>query len=371
MICGLVGALIALPALRLRGLYLGLATFAFAIFVTNMIFKQRGALHLNIPWVGDGEDFQVNLYSGGGLTVPRPSWFGIDFNNSDWAYMVFLAAAFGILGLLLVVLRRSAYGRQLTAMKDSPAACATLGLNLVRLKMSVFALSSAIAGVGGALYAAQQKAVNEDTFVIFASLPLVLLVVVAGIGYVSGAFAGGILSGVFFVMLANVFTKLSADYSAFEWLFNDVIEDFFIFVGPAFAAVTLASNPGGFLNDMFNNYRPLTTRKGLPILGAWGAFQGAYYLVLVFDWVGMWTFMLISLGVALALPAIAQAIRPDLYVDEETLRKKKEATQPELIGIDRDFTHEDIVSIDAALQMPTGLDEDRAPSGGASSGGTS
>ena len=371
VICGLVGALIALPALRLRGLYLGLATFAFAIFVTNMIFKQRGALHLNIPWVGDGEDFQVNLYSGGGLTVPRPSWFGIDFNNSDWAYMVFLAAAFGILGLLLVVLRRSAYGRQLTAMKDSPAACATLGLNLVRLKMSVFALSSAIAGVGGALYAAQQKAVNEDTFVIFASLPLVLLVVVAGIGYVSGAFAGGILSGVFFVMLANVFTKLSADYSAFEWLFNDVIEDFFIFVGPAFAAVTLASNPGGFLNDMFNNYRPLTTRKGLPILGAWGAFQGAYYLVLVFDWVGMWTFMLISLGVALALPAIAQAIRPDLYVDEETLRKKKEATQPELIGIDRDFTHEDIVSIDAVLQMPTGLDEDRAPSGGASSGGTS
>lgn len=97
-------------------------------------------------------------------------------------------------------------------------------------------------------------------------------------------------------------------------------------------------------------------------------FQGAYYLVLVFDWIGMWTFMLISLGVALALPAIAQAIKPELYVNEEVLRKQREATQPELIGIDRDFTREDIASIDDALKLPA---EDRASSGGVTSGGTS
>ena len=370
-VCALVGAIVALPALRLRGLYLGLATFAFAVFVTNMVFKQRSALNLNIPWVGDGEDFEINLFTGGAVFIPRPSWFGIDFGESSKAYMVLLAAVFALIGLGLVLLRRNAYGRQLAAMKDSPAACATLGLNIVRLKLSVFALSSAIAGVGGMFYVAIVGTANEDSFVIFASLPIVLLLVVAGIGYVSGAFAGGILAGVFFVMISDVFGKLSTDYSAFEWLFNDVLKNFFFFVGPAFAAVTLASNPGGFLNDMFNNYRPLTTRKGLPVLGAWGAFQGAYYLVLVFDWVGMWTFMLVSLGVALVLPAIAQAIKPELYVDEETLRKKKEATQPELIGIDRDFSREDIVLIDAALQMPTGLGEDRASSGGASSGGTS
>lgn len=364
-VCALVGAIIALPALRLRGLYLGLATFAFAVFVSNMVFKQRSTLNLNIPWVGDGEDFGVNLFWGGGVLVPRPSWLGIDFSNNK-VYMVLLAAVFAIIGLGLVFLRRSAFGRQLAAMKDSPAACATLGLNIVRLKLAVFALSSAIAGVGGIFYVAIAGTANEDTFIIFASLPIVLLLVVAGIGYVSGAFAGGILAGVFFVMMSNVFGKLSDDYSAFEWLFNDVIKNFFLFVGPAFAAVTLANTPGGFLNDMFDNYRPLATRKGLPVLAAWGVFQGLFYWSLNLQWVGMWTFMLISLGVGLFLPVIAQAIKPGLYVDEETLKARKEATQPELIGIDRDFTREDIVSIDATLKLPAGLDEDRTPSGGTS-----
>ena len=363
--CALVGAIIALPALRLRGLYLGLATFAFAVFVSNMVFKQRSTLNLNIPWVGDGEDFGVNLFWGGGVVIPRPSWLGIDFSNNK-VYMVLLAAVFAIIGLGLVFLRRSAFGRQLAAMKDSPAACATLGLNIVRLKLAVFALSSAIAGVGGVFYVGVVGTANEDTFIIFASLPIVLLLVVAGIGYVSGAFAGGILAGVFFVMMSNVFGKLSDDYSAFEWLFNDVIKNFFLFVGPAFAAVTLANTPGGFLNDMFDNYRPLTTRKGLPVLAAWGVFQGLFYWSLNLQWVGMWTFMLISLGVGLFLPVIAQAIKPGLYVDEETSKAQKEATQPELIGIDRDFTREDIVSIDAALKLPAGLDEDKTPSGGTS-----
>lgn len=271
--------------------------------------------------------------------------------------MVLLAAVFAIIGLGLVLLRRSAYGRQLAAMKDSPAACATLGLNIVRLKLSVFALSSAIAGVGGVFYVAIVRTANEDSFVIFASLPIVLLLVVAGIGYVSGAFAGGILAGVFFVMMSDVFGKLSADYSSFEWLFNDVIKNFFFFVGPAFAALTLASNPGGFLNDMFKNYRPLTTRKGLPVLAAWGVFQGLFYWSLNLQWVGMWTFMLISLGVALLLPAIAQVLVPSLYIDEATLKARREATQLELIGIDRDFTREDIMSIDAALKLPAGMDE--------------
>lgn len=366
VVCALVGAIVALPALRLRGLYLGLATFAFAVFVTNMVFKQRSTLNLNIPWVGDGEDFGINLLTGGGVFIPRPSWFGIDFKESSKAYMVLLAAVFALIGLGLVLLRRSAYGRQLAAMKDSPAACATLGLNIVRLKLSVFALSSAIAGVGGVFYVGIVGTANEDSFVIFASLPIVLLLVVAGIGYVSGAFAGGILTGVFFVMMSDVFGKLSTDYSSFEWLFNDVIKNFFFFVGPAFAAITLASNPGGFLNDMFDNYRPLTTRKGLPMLGVWTIFQGLFYWSLSLQWVGMWTFMLISLGVVLALPAIAQALVPSLYVDEEVLRKQKEATQLELIGIDRDFTREDIASIDSALKLPAGLDEDRTPSGGTS-----
>ena len=361
VVCALIGAIIALPALRLRGLYLGLATFAFAVFMTNMVFKQRSTLQLNIPWVGDGEDFGINLFTGGGVFVPRPSWLGIDFKESSKAYMVLLAVVFAVIGLGLVLLRRSAFGRQLAAMKDSPAACATLGLSIVRLKLSVFALSSAIAGVGGVLYVGVVGTANEDNFFIFASLPIVLLLVVAGIGYVSGAFAGGILAGVFFVMMSDVFGKLSTDYSSFEWLFNDVIKNFFFFVGPAFAAITLASNPGGFLNDMFDNYRPLATRKGLPLLGVWVVLQGLFYWFVNLQWVGMWTFMLISLGVALLLPVIARAIMPSLYVDEETLLKRKTAVPPELVGTDGDFTSEEVAEMNTALNMPAEvMDADRA-----------
>ena len=99
---------------------------------------------------------------------------------------------------------------------DSPAASATLGQSMVTLKLSVFMLSAAIAGVGGALMTAQIGSANLDRFDIFLSLSLLMLTVVAGIGYVSGALMGGLLFGVFFVALQSTFDKLGADYPDFE-----------------------------------------------------------------------------------------------------------------------------------------------------------
>ena len=352
LVCAVIGVLIALPALRLRGLYQGLVTFGFAIVVSNIVFNQRNTLHLNVPWYGDGEDFEINIFTGTSLFVPRPNWFGVDFRVSDSNYMILLAVVFGLLGVGLVALRRSTYGRRLTAMKDSPAASATLGMSLVRMKLSVFALSSAIAGLGGALYAAQLGSISADNWVINVSLPLVLLTVVAGVGYITGALAAGIMYGVFFVMLGDVFLKLSLDYSAFDWLFNSIIKDFFIFIGPAFAAISLAGAPAGFLNDTFEGYRPLATRKGLPILSAWVVFQGLFYLWRITDGIGTWTFALISLGVLMALPALAQAIKPELYLPPETLRQQKEELPLELVGIDRPITPQDIKQADQALNLP-------------------
>jgi ABC-type branched-subunit amino acid transport system permease subunit len=68
--------------------------------------------------------------------------FGIDFEPQQ-NFVLLLAVVFALLGVSMVALRRSAYGRRLTAMKNSPAACATLGLSIVRLKLSVFMLSAA------------------------------------------------------------------------------------------------------------------------------------------------------------------------------------------------------------------------------------
>src|SRR3546814_8015466 len=99
--------------------------------------------------------------------------------------------------LLVVAVRRSGFGQRLLAMRDSPAACATLGLDLTRLKLAVFSLSAAMAGVGGALYAGTLGSVSPERFSLFESLPLLLLPVVGGISTAAGAGFTGIVPGGF------------------------------------------------------------------------------------------------------------------------------------------------------------------------------
>ena len=99
-------------------------------------------------------------------------------------------------------------------MKDSPAASATLGQNPIRLKLGVFMLSAGIAGLGGALLSAALVTVDINSFTIFISLALVMSVVIAGIGYVTGAFAGGLLVGVAYVSIQNSFGKIGVDHGS-------------------------------------------------------------------------------------------------------------------------------------------------------------
>ena len=228
LVCAGVGALIALPALRLRGLYLGLATFAFAVVIDVMVFRQTAPIEVDLL----GVDFTINLFTTGTLTMPRPNWFGVDFLASQRNFLMLMTVLFVLIGIGLVALRRSAYGRMVVAMRDSPAACATLGLNITRLKLSVFTLSSAIAGLGGLMWAAQQRNLtNQGTFQVFASLTLFMIAVVGGIGYVSGALLAGMFLSVLSVVMPNVFTKLGADYPTLEWFFVDVLGNFTKFVG--------------------------------------------------------------------------------------------------------------------------------------------
>lgn len=98
---------------------------------------------------------------------------------------IFLSVAFAVVGLLLVALRRSSLGRQFVAMKDSPLAGATLGMNLVRTKALAFAMSAAIASLAGALDAGK---VAPDNYTFDRSLPILLLAIVSGVGSIGGAF---------------------------------------------------------------------------------------------------------------------------------------------------------------------------------------
>lgn len=205
-----VGALVALPALRLRGLYLALATLAFAVLMDNVFFVRSdvfGAL--------------------GAVRVERLQVAGISF-ASERAYFVLLATVFAAVAVGLLALRRGTFGRRLSALRDSPVACTTMGLDTTVTKLQVFALSSAIAALAGALLAGLRQTATAADYAMFESLPIVLLAVLGGITAVSGALIGGLVLAALPVLADEV-----------SWLESLAI------LGPGVIGLTLARRPDG------------------------------------------------------------------------------------------------------------------------------
>ena len=348
-VCSLVGGLIALPALRLRGLYLGLATFAFGIIVYQLVILQTQPLDFNIF----GSKFTVNLFTNGSLTVPRPHWFGINFAGQR-AFLMLMTVIFAVLGIGIIAIRRSAYGRMIVAMKDSPAACATLGLNITRLKLGVFMVSSAIAGLAGLMWAAERRTLpNNADFDGFQSLLLFMIAVVGGIGYVSGAFIAGIFLSVLSVVMPNVFDKLGSDYPSLHWLFVTVLGNFSHYVGPALVGIGLGKNPSGIAQQIMDGFRPL--KKAPAATAIWVA---AIVLLWAATWRGAvsnWHFALISVGSLFIVPRIIMSVFDDRFAEEERAVAGEDL---DLIGIDRAFRASDRQVLDTALGLPV------APIGG-------
>ncbi len=172
--CAVLGALVALPALRLKGLYLALSTLAFAQGATYVFF-----------------DNDHVFGSGGSIAVGRPAIAGISVSSAH-TEMTVLASMFGIAGIAVLAIRRSALGRRLVATNDSPAASATIGLGVRTTKLLAFAMSAGLAGLAGALYGGLQGQVGANDFGLFSSMTLLLLLVICGVRTVSGALVAGI-----------------------------------------------------------------------------------------------------------------------------------------------------------------------------------
>ncbi|MGQ0832455.1 MAG: ABC transporter permease [Microthrixaceae bacterium] len=168
------GVVVALPALRLQGLYLALVTFALAQVSRDVIFQDS------------------RIYGRGSVAVDRLHLLGIDFTG-DRAFAILCALVFALVAIGVLALRRGSFGRRLAAMRDSQAACATLGLDVRRTKLTVFALSSAIAGLAGALYGGLGFTASQLDFEPLYNVLLFLFAFVGGITTVSGALLGGTL----------------------------------------------------------------------------------------------------------------------------------------------------------------------------------
>jgi branched-chain amino acid transport system permease protein len=179
---GGVGIIVALPAVRLKGIYLALSTLAFAILMDTTVFGNRHVL-------------------GGGTTlrVDRPSFFGLDFSSERSLFVILIVAAAVFANVFLAV-RRSRFGRLLSAVRDAPNACQTLGMDVTRAKLKVFFMSAAMAGVAGAFFGGLQSRVGQLDFLYFRSLTVLLVATIFGITSVSGAFLGA----AFFVILPEL-----------------------------------------------------------------------------------------------------------------------------------------------------------------------
>jgi branched-chain amino acid transport system permease protein len=169
-----VGMVVGLPALRVKGIYLGMATLAFGFIVEEIMARWESMTGGNA-----------------GVVVNYPTLFGWDFGTTNAFYFLCLVVTIGAT-LGIVNLMRSPTGRAFVAIRDSEISAQSMGIHLARYKTLSFAISAALAGIGGALYAHKIQFLSPEQFSIIQSIDLLLLVVIGGLGSIHGAFLGAI-----------------------------------------------------------------------------------------------------------------------------------------------------------------------------------
>jgi len=183
VITTVIGLVVGLPAVRVRGMTLAVATLGAAVAIEELLFKSSALGGLK------------------GQRVPRPRLFGVDLGFSATGSANF-RPAFGIFVLIVCVvvflavanLRRSPTGLRWLAVRSNERAAAASGINVPGTKLSAFAVSSLIAGIGGVLIGYQAEKLAPESFTVFAALALLALVYLGGIASISGAVIAGLLA---------------------------------------------------------------------------------------------------------------------------------------------------------------------------------
>jgi len=183
------GFVVGLPALRMTGIYLAIATLAFATIIQEVFSRWESVTH-----------------GFAGMPVAPPEIFGVSFADARPFY--YLCLFFLVLALWLTRnLLRSPTGRAWIAIRDSEIAAQSMGVNLAIYKSMAFAYSAALMGLAGALFAHKIAYLAPDIFTILLSIQFLLLVIVGGLGSLHGAVFGAI----FVALLPPVISILRDD----------------------------------------------------------------------------------------------------------------------------------------------------------------
>jgi branched-subunit amino acid ABC-type transport system permease component len=238
LVAAAVGALLALPVLRLEGIYLTLATMAFALMWENVLVPQ--------DWISGGQL---------GVKVPRPLMGPIDFSD-DRAFLLLCMVLLALVSGVVILVRRGTTGRYLDALRGSELAATSIGINPKRARITAFALSAGIAGLGGGLLATQTGRATSTDYVFVLGLFWVVVVVTLGSRSVQAA----ITAGLSFMLVPELLSRLDLTFlpSILNPAENPGAISSILF---GLGALTYAKHPEGILEHQTRGSIEFTNRK--------------------------------------------------------------------------------------------------------------
>ncbi|WOB09779.1 branched-chain amino acid ABC transporter permease [Piscinibacter gummiphilus] len=210
LVCLVAGFLFGLPALRLEGLYLAIATLALGIAMPQ-ILKHKALEH----WTGGSQGLVI-------MKPDAPEWTGL--SQDKWLYLFILAWTV-LLFFIGWNLLRGRIGRAMVALRDQPIAARAMGVNASMYKSLTFGVSAMYTGIAGALGAIAVQFVAPDSFGIFLSFSLFIGVVIGGLASISGAIFGAL----FIQFIPNVADQIS---KSAPWAIYGVFLIVFMYVMP-------------------------------------------------------------------------------------------------------------------------------------------
>jgi len=194
LLAGLLGVMVGFPALRLQGIYLVIATISMGLLVEEILARWES--------VTNGNE---------GLRVKTAHVFGLEMSRDGIGFYFFCLATLVAVLLMAMNLLRSATGRAFVAIRDSETAARSLGVDVAAHKVKAFAISAAITGLAGCIFAHKMSFISPEMFTLTLSIEFIMMILIGGAGSLHGAIFGAI----FIVMVDPFLTLLKDDAPGF------------------------------------------------------------------------------------------------------------------------------------------------------------
>src|SRR5204863_3463232 len=236
MMAALVGAVVGIPSLRIKGLYLAIATLAGQLIIEWTISP--------VTWISGGVQASIEM--------PRPAFLGVEIASQRGMY--FFLMFFVVLAVVGTLnLMRSRIGRAFIAIRDHDIAAEIIGINIFRYKLLAFAISSFYAGVTGVLYTYYLGIANYEQFQITVSIDYLAMIIIGGLGSVLGSIFGAIFVTLLPIVIRYAMEAVSGVFFSQATMLN-LIPNLRLMLFGALIIVFLVVEPEG-LNRLWRNIR--------------------------------------------------------------------------------------------------------------------